>query len=674
MCSDFQLTMKQALAEVEQYKQVFTSVFMLDEGSVSSGESAQIRREMQTDHRFTDKLIDTVIEVCRAALAGKAVLSKLVFSDTEIYQITARYITADGKPYIIGMVKSIDLSDSLVLDGENHSGFAGKLASYHENMYKDILTNVYNRRYYEEQLKSNRMSAGVAVIDLDGFDLYNSTYGHDTGDLVLAAVAETIEDCISPDDTLIRYGGDEFLLIIPDANDEAFTGILENIRERVKTANVPNYSWIHITASIGGLISDGEALGNSVLAAENLILRAKNRKDIVLTDKSNESSLLEGKPEVLIVDDSEMNRELLAEMLGSEYKITEAENGEECMAALKQRGTGISLILLDIVMPVANGFDVLDYMTSTHRIEDIPVIMISSENSEATVRKAYELGVTDYISRPFDARVVCQRVANTIKLYSKQKNLTKLVTEQVNEKEKNNRMMIRILSQIVEFRNGESGSHVLHIEKLTEMLMKQLLRKTDRYKIDPQMQELIPTASALHDIGKIGIEEKILNKPGKLTPEEFEIMKKHSVIGESILTSTAANMNEPLIKVASQICRWHHERYDGRGYPDGLKGDEIPISAQIVSLADVYDALTSERVYKKAFSHEKTMEMIQAGQCGVFNPILIECLVDIQEDVKRELLSDKAGEPQPVGLGLCLNSKEKINGYQGMLCRDERRF
>lgn len=642
--------MKQALEEVEQYKQVFTSVFMLDEGSVSSGESAQIRRETQTDHRFTDKLIDTVIEVCRASLAGKAVISKLVFSDTEIYQITARYITADGKPYIIGMVKSIDLSDSLVLDGENHSGFAGKLASYHENMYKDILTNVYNRRYYEEQLKSNRMSAGVAVIDLDGFDLYNSTYGHDTGDLVLAAVAETIEDCISPDDTLIRYGGDEFLLIIPDANDEAFTGILENIRERVKTANVPNYSWIHITASIGGLISDGETLGNSVLAAESLMLRAKNRKDIVFTDKSNDSAILESKPEVLIVDDSEMNRELLAEMLGSEYKITEAENGEECMAALKQRGTGISLILLDIVMPVADGFDVLDYMTSTHRIEDIPVIMISSENSEATVRKAYEFGVTDYISRPFDTRVVRQRVANTIKLYSKQKNLTKLVTEQVNEKEKNNRMMIRILSQIVEFRNGESGSHVLNIEKLTEMLMKQLLRKTDKYQIDPQMQELIPTASALHDIGKIGIEEKILNKPGKLTPEEFEIMKKHSVIGESILTSTAANLNEPLIKVASQICRWHHERYDGRGYPDGLKGDEIPISAQIVSLADVYDALTSERVYKKAFSHEKTMEMIQAGQCGVFNPILIECLVDIQEDVKRELLSDKAVEPQPVGL------------------------
>ena len=638
--------MKQALEEVERYKQVFTSVFLLDEEAVKGGETAQIRREMQTDRRFTDKIIDVAVEICRTALTNEAVLSKLVFSDTEIYQITARFITADGKPYIIGMVKSIDPNDSMVLDKDDHSGFAGKLAVYHENMYKDILTNVYNRRYFEEQLRSSRMSAGVAVIDLDDFDLYNSTYGHDTGDLVLAAVAATIEDCISPNDTLIRYGGDEFLLIIPNASEEMFAGVLENIRERVKKADVPNYSWIHITASIGGLISDNETLENSVLTAENLMLRAKSRKDIVFTDKSNDNDSLESKPEILIVDDSQMNREILSEMLGSEYKITEAENGEECMAALKQRGTGISLILLDIVMPVADGFDVLDYMTSTHRIEDIPVIMISSENSEATIRHAYELGVSDYISRPFDARVVCQRVANTIKLYSKQKNLAKLVSEQVNEKEKSNRMMIRILSQIVEFRNGESGSHVLHIEKLTEMLMKQLLRKTDKYQIDPQMQELIPTASALHDIGKIGIEEKILNKPGKLTPEEFEIMKKHSVIGESILTSTAANLNEPLIKVASQICRWHHERYDGKGYPDGLKGDEIPISAQIVSLADVYDALTSERVYKKAFSHEKTMEMIQAGQCGTFNPILIECLVDIQDDVKRELLSEKAGEPQ----------------------------
>ena len=540
------------------------------------------------------------------------------------------------------MVKFIDADDNAVTDHEMRENFTNRLTLYRKNMYKDILTDVYNRRYYEEQLKKRRISAGIVMIDLDDFGLYNDTYGHDTGDLVLTAVASEIKSCISPSDILIRYGGDEFLLIISDVNDDTFADILEQIRNRITKADVPNYSWIHVTASLGGVISDNEFVENSVITAERLMDQAKNHKDIVVTDKnSTDENLRESKPEILIVDDSRMNREILSEMLGSGYKITEAENGEECITALQQRGTGISLILLDIVMPVADGFTVLNYMTRNHRIEDIPVIMISSEGSEETIRRAYEMGASDYISRPFDSRVVCRRVANMIKLYSKQKNLTKLVTEQINKKEKNNRMMIRILSQIVEFRNSESGSHVLHIEKLTEMLMNRLIHKTDRYNIDPVQQDLIPIASALHDIGKIGIDEKILNKPGKLTPEEFEKMKQHSVIGEAILTSTKANTNEPLIKIASQICRWHHERYDGRGYPDGLKGDEIPICAQIVSLADVYDALTSERVYKKAFSHEQTMEMIQTGQCGAFNPILLECLADIQDDVKRELLSDK---------------------------------
>ena len=568
--------------------------------------------------------------------------TKLAFSAAEIYQITARYIVADEKPYVMEMVKFIDADDNAVTDHEMRENFTNRLTLYRKNMYKDILTDVYNRRYYEEQLKKRRISAGIVMIDLDDFGLYNDTYGHDTGDLVLTAVASEIKSCISPSDILIRYGGDEFLLIISDVNEDTFADILEQIRNRITKADVPNYSWIHVTASLGGVISDNEFVENSVITAERLMDQAKNHKDIVVTDKnSTDENLRESKPEVLIVDDSRMNREILSEMLGSGYKITEAENGEECITALQQRGTGISLILLDIVMPVADGFTVLNYMTRNHRIEDIPVIMISSEGSEETIRRAYEMGASDYISRPFDSKVVCRRVANMIKLYSKQKNLTKLVTEQINKKEKNNRMMIRILSQIVEFRNSESGSHVLHIEKLTEMLMNRLIHKTDRYNIDPVQQDLIPIASALHDIGKIGIDEKILNKPGKLTPEEFEKMKQHSVIGEAILTSTKANTNEPLIKIASQICRWHHERYDGRGYPDGLKGDEIPICAQIVSLADVYDALTSERVYKKAFSHEQTMEMIQTGQCGAFNPILLECLADIQDDVKRELLSDK---------------------------------
>lgn len=639
------MTMKRALDEVEQYKQVFNFTCLIDEDAIRNGENpltAELGKDSFRNYKFSDDDMKIINDVCRMALADKCMKTKLAFSAAEIYQITARYIVADEKPYVMEMVKFIDADDNAVTDHEMRENFANRLTLYRKNMYKDILTDVYNRRYYEEQLKKRRISAGIVMIDLDDFGLYNDTYGHDTGDLVLTAVASEIKSCISPSDILIRYGGDEFLLIISDVNDDTFADILEQIRNRITKADVPNYSWIHVTASLGGVISDNEFVENSVITAEHLMDQAKNHKDIVVTDKnSTDENLRESKPEVLIVDDSKMNREILSEMLGSGYKITEAENGEECITALQQRGTGISLILLDIVMPVADGFTVLNYMTRNHRIEDIPVIMISGEGSEETIRRAYEMGASDYISRPFDSRVVCRRVANMIKLYSKQKNLTKLVTEQINKKEKNNRMMIRILSQIVEFRNNESGSHVLHIEKLTEMLMNRLIHKTDRYNIDPVQQDLIPIASALHDIGKIGIDEKILNKPGKLTPEEFEKMKQHSVIGEAILTSAKANTNEPLIKIASQICRWHHERYDGRGYPDGLKGDEIPICAQIVSLADVYDALTSERVYKKAFSHEQTMEMIQTGQCGAFNPILLECLADIQDDVKRELLSDK---------------------------------
>lgn len=417
--------------------------------------------------------------------------------------------------------------------------------------------------------------------------------------------------------------------------------MLGDILKKINEADVKDFSWIHPTASIGGLVVENEALGNAVQAANEYSENAKKHKNTIVTDKNSINPETEStKPEILIIDDSKMNRDLLSAILGDKYNISEAENGEEGIAEIRQRGTGISLVLLDIVMPVADGFAVLDYMTRNHWTDDIPVIMISSEASETVVRRAYEMGVSDYINRPFDAKVVLRRVSNAIRLYSKQKNLVKLVTKQITDKEKNSRMMIGILSHIVEFRNGESGSHVLHIEKLSEMLMNRLMHKTDKYNAQIQkQQELIPIASALHDIGKIGIDEKILNKPGRLTSEEFEVMKTHSVIGESILKDLSMYSDDPLIKTAGNICRWHHERYDGRGYPDGLKGDEIPISAQIVSLADVYDALTSERVYKKAFTHEKTMDMILGGECGAFNPILIDCLSDIKDDIKKEMIS-----------------------------------
>lgn len=347
------------------------------------------------------------------------------------------------------------------------------------------------------------------------------------------------------------------------------------------------------------------------------------------------------KPKVLIVDDNEMNRGILSAMLGDEYEIIEAENGAEAVAILQKDSVNISLVLLDIVMPVMDGYGVLGVMNEKHWIEDVPVIMISSDNSVDSMRRAYKLGITEFINRPFDATIVRHRVVNTIMLYAKQKKLVGMVADQIYEKEKNSSLMIDILSHIVEFRNGESGMHVLHVQQYTQILLRQLLKITDKYSISEADISLISKASALHDIGKISIPDEILNKPGRFTDEEFAVMKGHSMAGASMLGELEHYKDEPLVKVAYQICRWHHERYDGRGYPDGMKGDEIPIAAQIVALADVYDALTSERVYKSAYSHEKAIEMITNGECGTFNPLLIECLNQASDTILKYRESNK---------------------------------
>lgn len=349
------------------------------------------------------------------------------------------------------------------------------------------------------------------------------------------------------------------------------------------------------------------------------------------------------KKKILIVDDSEINRSLLSDMLSDEYDILEAEHGMEAAAILHDREQEISLMLLDIMMPVMDGFETLEVMNKNGWIKDIPVIMISAETVPAYVDRAYDLGVQDYISRPFDERTVRRRVVNTIILFTKQKELSHMVTNQIMEKENDNKLMIEILSNIVEFRNGESGLHVLHIRVLTELILKWLIRK-DMYGISMDDVYLICNASALHDIGKISIPSEILNKPGRLTDEEYEIMKGHAAEGARLLSDIPMRENEPLIKLGFQICRWHHERYDGRGYPDRLEGDEIPIAAQVVALADVYDALTSKRVYKAAFSHEKAVGMILNGECGVFNPVLMECLKDISDELRDEMRLRSEGQ------------------------------
>lgn len=649
MNKDTAMTQQESEVMIKELSKVFDVVRLLDEETLETGNITDV-----TDaegfpckcYSFWKKGNNCKNCTSREAFRKKNEQLKLEYLDANIYQVISKYVEIDGKPYVMELINQMNADAVMDEDGRNE--LIKQLFGYNRELYTDALTGIYNRRYYEERIRNSNMSAGVAMIDLDDFKIYNDTFGHDAGDLVLTTVVGIIKDNIRRTDMLIRMGGDEFLLVMPDIGEQAFADKLNQIQEKVHSSKVPGYSQLRISVSIGGVLSGlGNTVEQAIRKADQFMYQAKTCKNMVVTEhdeqlKEQQESVNNNgskayKYRILVVDDSEMNREILSEILSEEYDIIEADSGDTCIDMLRKYETGISLVLLDIVMPGMDGFGVLNYMNRHHYLEDIPVIMISSEDSAEIVRRAYEMGVSDYINRPFDAGVVHRRVYNTIKLYAKQRRLITLITNQVYEKEKNNRMMVGILSQIVEFRNGESGSHVLNINIFTGMLLESLVQKTDKYNITWSERLLITTASALHDIGKIGIDDKILNKPGRLTDEEFKIMQNHTIIGASILENMGSYQDEELMKVAYQICRWHHERYDGKGYPDGLKGDEIPISAQVVSLADVYDALVSERVYKKAYSHEKAIEMIINGECGCFNPILLECLLDIQDRIKRKM-------------------------------------
>ena len=633
-----QLTSEQVKEEMHSFQKVFTVVRLLKGDSLDY--TSANRHEVQFCQCYDFWENGRPCENCISAqtLKDKQQHTKLEFLETDIYQVFSRYVEVDGTPCVMVCIQKLDY-DSLV-DAHGKEKLIRTLSQYHTKLYQDVLTGAYNRRYFEDKLRHMQMTAGVAMIDLDDFKVYNDTCGHDAGDAVLETLVQTIQGAVRGNDILIRYGGDEFLLLMPDIQEHTFFQMLHEILRKINAASVPDYPSIHLSVSIGGTFCENASLEDAIHRADALMYQAKNKKNMVVTSETELDHSTQTKQDILIVDDSEMNRAILAEMLGRDYIIHEAENGEEALQILRQYGTAISLVLLDIPMPVMDGFGVLQHMAAEYWIKDIPVIMISSDDSAAAVKKAYEMGVSDYISRPFDAQVVYRRVSNTITLYARQHRLITMLSEQVREKDKNNSMMVSILSQIVEFRNGESGSHVVHIKQLTKMLLEQLQRKDTAYTVTSSDLLLIPLAATLHDIGKIGIDEKILNKPGRLTREEFEIMKTHTVIGADMLESLTLYQEEPLVRIAHDICRWHHERFDGKGYPDGLKRDDIPLSAQVVSLADVYDALVSERVYKKAFSHEKAIQMILNGECGTFNPVLLECLLDIQRQLKQMLIAE----------------------------------
>lgn len=622
MTAQIKMTRKEAEVQMACFRQTFSSVRLLNEKAVLHAPQAHSKR--------------TDLE-CRV-LHEKRQLTTLDVTPQRAEQIFARYVEVDGEPCVLELVQDLqqDTPEAVV----QRRQMLTQTGSMGEKLYRDALTGLYNRRYYEDALKKRSMEAGVAVLDMDGFKACNETYGHQAGDKMLEAAVGVMRHCVRRSDTIIRYGGDEFLLLLPHIEEATFQQKLQDICCQISETRLPGLEDIRLSVSIGGLINRGEPIDCAVERANQLMMQAKKSRNAVVTDSEIAAEDIAPRKDtrprmkILIVDDSRTNRAILNGLIPDRYDVLEAADGLEGLDMLRRYGTEIALVLLDLLMPTLSGFDMLSLMAANQWLEEIPVVMISSENDADTIHRAYDLGVSDYITRPFDADVVSQRISNTIKLYARQRGLSNQVRDQIHEKERSNRLMLEIISEVVSARNGESGAHMRHLCLLTEVLLDTLVSKTKRYTLTPHERKVIVTASAFHDIGKMGIDEKILNKSGQLTEEEYIVMKSHTLIGASMLARLDHYRDEELARTAYQICRWHHERYDGGGYPDGLKGEEIPIAAQVVSIADAYDALISPRVYKEGFSHEQAMRMIRNGECGAFNPLLIECLEDSQSRIR----------------------------------------
>ncbi len=536
--------------------------------------------------------------------------------------------------------------------------YEAKIAEIRRENSIDALTGVYNRNYYEKNIRGTSLQGFVAMLDLDNLKLCNDHFGHSAGDSVLKKLAEVIKAELRSGDKLIRFGGDEFLLLAQDCPDDEFAQLLLRIQTKVSEAAVPGFPGLSLSVSIGGTRVAGSSSSEAVMRADQMMYMAKAHKNLVITDRfmlqNGKDGIARLKKEqvlqqILIVDDSDMNRAMLREILKDNYSILEAGNGVECLSCVEHMGSSLSLILLDLNMPEMDGFEVLAELSRLGYMDDIPVIIISGTDSTADICRAYDLGATDYIHRPFNTQVIYRRVSNTITLMAKQRRMAELVNRQIDRATKQQELMVDFLSRIIGYRSGESNPHFANISTLSALLLQALQKRKNHYGLTEQDCQLIATAAVFHDVGKIGIPESILLKPGKLTAKEFEVMKTHTLIGDNLIKSLEIYHDEPLLQMAAQICRWHHERYDGGGYPDGLKGEEIPICAQVVSIADAYDALMSARPYKPAFSSEKAIQMILNGECGVFNPVLVDCLLEVvsQQKTGKEGTPPRKIYPQP---------------------------
>ena len=612
------MTRQQAEQEMEQLRKVFPSVRMLTAEQVQAGEA--------------------VGDAARQALEEKTTHSRMEYRGQELYEVTALFAQVEGTPCVLELERRLDRI--MLLDPEESEQLFNNLAEYRGKLYRDAVTGAYNERYYQEKYRSRILTAGVAVLRVDDFKAANDVYGRYAGNSVLETVAGVLRRNLGEKDRLIRRGEDRLLLLLPEVGQSDFGQKLEHLRLQLAAAGVPGYSHLHISVSIGGVwIRDGE-VSAAVEHAERLATYAQMQKNTVITEQQPERTAaapVHRRQSVLIVDDSELNRKMLGQMLGSRFDIAEAASGEDCLQLLEQNATGISIVLLDIHMPGIDGFTVLEEMNQKNLLEQIPVIMISSEDTVDAVRRAFDLGASDYISRPFDAKVVYQRIINTIQLYAKQRRLSAMAADLAFEKERASRMMIGILSQVVEKRNGESRDHVQRVAQLTSMLLAGLAQKTDRYPLTREMRRTIATAAALHDIGKMEICEDLLHKEGPLTEAERRTLQSHTLLGAQMLEEQPECRDDAFARTAYNICRWHHERYDGGGYPDGLQGEQIPIEAQVVGLADVYERLVSRPVDGHARTHSEVVQMICTGVCGAFNPLLLDCLQDMEVEIARAM-------------------------------------
>ena len=612
------MTRQQAEQEMEQLRKVFPSVRMLTAEQVQAGEALG--------------------DAARQALEEKTTHSRMEYRGQELYEVTALFAQVEGTPCVLELERRLDRI--MLLDPEESEQLFNNLAEYRGKLYRDAVTGAYNERYYQEKYRSRILTAGVAVLRVDDFKAANDVYGRCAGNSVLETVAGVLRRNLGEKDRLIRRGEDRLLLLLPEVGQSDFGQKLEHLRLQLAAAGVPGYSHLHISVSIGGVwIQDGE-VSAAVEHAERLATYAQMQKNTVITEQQPERTAaapVHRRQSVLIVDDSELNRKMLGQMLGSRFDIAEAASGEACLQLLEQNATGISIVLLDIHMPGIDGFTVLEEMNQKNLLEQIPVIMISSEDTVDAVRRAFDLGASDYISRPFDAKVVYQRIINTIQLYAKQRRLSAMAADLAFEKERASRMMIGILSQVVEKRNGESRDHVQRVAQLTSMLLAGLAQKTDRYPLTREMRRTIATAAALHDIGKMEICEDLLHKEGPLTEAERRTLQSHTLLGAQMLEEQPECRDDAFARTAYNICRWHHERYDGGGYPDGLQGEQIPIEAQVVGLADVYERLVSRPVDGHARTHSEVVQMICTGVCGAFNPLLLDCLQEIGDRLAEAL-------------------------------------